>query len=266
MRIDFWRGGVALALGFTMTLQSLAAPAAPPTPPRRPPSLKAPDHPIPPERPRAAAKPEAPAAQKEEADQVASESATSETADDKSCAMLFKENQVIAAPAPDVDSPVNGCGLEDAVVMRGVRMPDGSEVTFKGAVTVRCALAREVAAWLREDVAPALHAHGATLDSLVGLGGYACRRRNRQATGRISEHAIGNALDIRTLGARGGETFAIMNQDESTKSLRESIRASACKRFTTVLGAGSDGFHEDHLHVDLRTRRNGFRLCQWDIR
>jgi hypothetical protein len=28
-----------------------------------------------------------------------------------------------------------------------------------------------------------------------------------------------------------------------------------------VLGPGSDGFHEDHLQ-----RRNGYRICQWDVR
>ena len=44
------------------------------------------------------------------------------------------------------------------------------------------------------------------------------------------------------------------------------MRVSACRHFTTVLGPGSDGYHEDHVHVDLAERRNGFRLCQWDVR
>jgi hypothetical protein len=39
-----------------------------------------------------------------------------------------------------------------------------------------------------------------------------------------------------------------------------------CARFTTVLGPGSDGYHEDHVHVDLAERRGGYRICEWDVR
>jgi len=39
----------------------------------------------------------------------------------------------------------------------------------------------------------------------------------------------------------------------------------ACARFTTVLGPGSDGYHEDHIHVDLMERHSGYRICQWDL-
>ena len=50
------------------------------------------------------------------------------------------------------------------------------------------------------------------------------------------------------------------------EAVRNSIKASACARFTTVLGPGSDGYHEQHIHVDLKERSNGYRICQWDIR
>ena len=33
----------------------------------------------------------------------------------------------------------------------------------------------------------------------------------------------------------------------------------------TVLGPGSDGFHEEHIHVDLAERHNGYRICHWEI-
>ena len=50
------------------------------------------------------------------------------------------------------------------------------------------------------------------------------------------------------------------------KDLRESLRESACGRFTTVLGPGSDGYHEGHIHLDMAERRNGYRICQWEVR
>jgi len=44
------------------------------------------------------------------------------------------------------------------------------------------------------------------------------------------------------------------------------VRKSVCAHFTTVLGPGSDGYHENHIHVDLAERRGGYRMCQWDVR
>jgi hypothetical protein len=50
------------------------------------------------------------------------------------------------------------------------------------------------------------------------------------------------------------------------KGFREGLRKSACAQFTTVLGPGSDGSHEDHIHVDILERRGGYRICEWDVR
>jgi hypothetical protein len=33
-----------------------------------------------------------------------------------------------------------------------------------------------------------------------------------------------------------------------------------------VLGPGSDSYHESHIHLDLIERRQGFRMCQWEVR
>ena len=44
------------------------------------------------------------------------------------------------------------------------------------------------------------------------------------------------------------------------------LRESACHRFTTVLGPGSDGHHEGHIHLDVAERRHGYRICEWDVR
>jgi hypothetical protein len=50
-----------------------------------------------------------------------------------------------------------------------------------------------------------------------------------------------------------------------SKPFREAVRASACARFTTVLGPGSDAYHAGHIHLDLAVRRNGYRICQWTV-
>jgi hypothetical protein len=49
------------------------------------------------------------------------------------------------------------------------------------------------------------------------------------------------------------------------RDYRERMRRSICGRFTTVLGPGSDGYHENHIHMDLAERRGGYRMCQWNL-
>ena len=52
----------------------------------------------------------------------------------------------------------------------------------------------------------------------------------------------------------------------ASKDLRDGLRESVCARFTTVLGPGSDGYHEEHIHLDMAERNNGYRICQWAVR
>jgi hypothetical protein len=34
---------------------------------------------------------------------------------------------------------------------------------------------------------------------------------------------------------------------------------------TTVLGPGSDGYHEDYIHLKSHRARSGCRICQWEL-
>jgi hypothetical protein len=47
--------------------------------------------------------------------------------------------------------------------------------------------------------------------------------------------------------------------------LRETVLHSVCARFMTVLGPGSDWYHEDHIHLDLMERHNNYKICQWNV-
>src|SRR5262249_55315273 len=50
-----------------------------------------------------------------------------------------------------------------------------------------------------------------------------------------------------------------------SRDVRERVLHSVCSRFSTVLGPGSDWYHEDHIHLDLAQRRNDYRICQWNV-
>jgi hypothetical protein len=102
-------------------------------------------------------------------------------------------------------------------------------------------------------------------ESIENLTSFDCRGRNDVAGAKISEHGKANALDVHSLRLANGKVLALTDPHAS-KDFREGLRTTACERFTTVLGPGSDGFHEDHIHIDLLQRRNGYRICQWDVR
>ncbi|MCF3641625.1 extensin family protein [Rhizobium sp. TRM95111] len=162
-------------------------------------------------------------------------------------------------PAVDGDG---GCGMEKPILLRSI---DG-KVSVDPPAQVRCETALALARWTSGSVRPALAlSHpGETLKSLQQASGYVCRNRNGARNGRISEHALGNAIDIAGLAFESGRTLAIEPRDHDSTlvgALQRAIVASACLYFPTVLDPGSDAAHETHLHLDVRKRRNGFRYC-----
>jgi hypothetical protein len=171
------------------------------------------------------------------------------------------------ARAPSVaplDGP-GGCVVEDAVRLEAVVLADKTTVAVTPPAILRCSLAEAIVQWVREDVAPALRSLDAALAGVDNYASYDCRGRNRQADAKLSEHGKANALDMRSLRLADGKMVGLTDP-RTSRELRERLRVSTCARFTTVLGPGSDGYHEDHVHIDLAERRSGFRICQWEVR
>jgi Extensin-like protein C-terminus len=81
---------------------------------------------------------------------------------------------------------------------------------------------------------------------------------------QLSEHGRANALDVRALKLVNGQSISLTDRTVS-RELRESVLHSVCARFSTVLGPGSDGYHEDHIHLDLMERHNNYKICQWQV-
>ncbi len=157
------------------------------------------------------------------------------------------------------------CGASDAVAMNAIVLPDASKVAVTPPATLRCPMAEEIANWVRDDVAPSMAEFGAPLRELDNLDSYGCRGRDRIRAAALSEHGRANALDVRAFKLADGQSIALTDVNVA-KDWRDAIRASACARFSTVLGPGSDGYHEEHIHLDLAERHNGYKICEWDVR
>jgi len=163
---------------------------------------------------------------------------------------------------PTVVGP-GACGGSDMVRLLAVRMTDGSRVSINPPAELRCTMATALADFVRDAAAPGFAPSRIT--AVENFDAYDCRGRNRVAGAKISEHGKGNAIDIRAFRLAGGQSVQLTDQKVS-RDLRERLKQAACTQFTTVLGPGSDGYHEAHVHFDLADRRRGMRMCQWDVR
>ena len=167
-------------------------------------------------------------------------------------------------PLPVLVGP-GDCGADDAVLLETITLPDRSKMTISPPATLRCPMAQQITAWVRDDVAPTVKQFDSPLAALDDAASYDCRGRNNVRAAKVSEHGRADALDVRDFKLADGRELVLtdMNAD---KDWRNAVRSSACGRFMTVLGPGSDGYHEEHVHLDLEPRRNDYKICQWDVR
>jgi hypothetical protein len=194
----------------------------------------------------------------------AADNKKSEPPPPSACFVRLKELAVIKQ-LPNIDQ-AGGCIAGDVVQLEAVIMPDNSKVAIEPAETARCEMAAAVTNWIRDELAAAVAAKlGSPLRAVENYDSFTCRGRNNIAGALLSEHGKANALDIRSFKLVNG-TSAQPTDPNVIKEFRDGMRKGACDRFKTVLGPGSDGYHEDHIHIDLAERRNDYRICQWEVR
>jgi hypothetical protein len=179
------------------------------------------------------------------------------------CRLALTEAIAIAPSIPDIHGP-GGCGGEDLVRLEAVVLPDKHLVSVKPAAILRCSMASAIADWVRSDIAPLTQNLGSEIDGLDNFDSFECRGRNRVPGAPLSEHGRANALDVRALKLADGRSISLTDRTVP-RDLREDVLHSVCARFSTVLGPGSDWYHEDHIHLDLMARHNDYRICQWNV-
>lgn len=168
------------------------------------------------------------------------------------------------APMPRLIGP-GACGGGDMVRVDAVLLPGDLRVEIRPAPYLRCPMAEQFALWVRDDATPKLAAAGPALRSVETYDDFECRGRNRQNGGKLSEHGKGNAVDVRGFTLADNRFVGLTDMAAPT-ALRAELRQAACARFSTVLGPGSDGYHEAHIHLDLIERRHDYRMCRWEVR
>lgn len=180
------------------------------------------------------------------------------------CTAALAELGAVFEPISPISEPKDAdCGIARPLLVAEI----APGVALRPESRMRCETALATARWMTRIVAPAAALWGKR-GEVVGLehgSTYVCRRRNNLASGKLSHHAFGNAIDIMAFRFSDGPDLRVEPREREgsyAEAFQRAVRAGACLTFTTVLGPGSDAAHADHLHLDIAKRRGGWRLCQ----
>ncbi|QNI04581.1 extensin family protein [Halomonas sp. SH5A2] len=153
-------------------------------------------------------------------------------------------------------TPVESCPLENVVRL------EASGVAFNRSFVASCPLALAWVMFERHALQPSAEV---ILDTQVRqvdhVGSFACRNVYGRESGRRSEHATAEALDVTGFRLANGERITLLNDwgnDGPTGAFLRDIRDDACDFFGNTLGPDYNAAHADHFHFGMR----GFRLCR----
>lgn len=205
----------------------------------------------------------------------ASEVAAARTA----CAAILKDVKLTYTEAEPIGGP-GDCGI--AAPIKVTAIGGRKSVKVEPAAVINCNLAAAAVRWIDTKVqVPALAELGETVVKIRNAASYACRRRNNQKTGKLSEHALGNALDVSSFQLTSGKIVTVLQgwrgqkdgslveevvakvikrQTPESRFLRQA-HAGACEVFSTILGPEADKYHVDHFHLDLG-RGGRYLVCR----
>lgn len=197
----------------------------------------------------------------------------------KACAAVLKGVKLTYTEAEPIGGP-GDCGI--AAPIKVTAIGARKSVKVEPAAVINCNLAAAAVRWIDTKVqVPALAELGETVVKIRNAASYACRRRNNQKTGKLSEHALGNALDVSSFELTSGKVITVLKgwrgqKDDSlveevvakvikretpeSRFLRQ-VHAGACEVFSTILGPEADKYHVNHFHFDLG-RGGRYLVCR----
>ncbi|MFQ0813077.1 extensin [Brucella anthropi] len=159
------------------------------------------------------------------------------------------------------------CGVHSPLSLTAIGKDE--PLKFANAVTTNCAMAVTLAQWSTEVTKAARDVYGPDIKiAEIGTGSdYQCRKVNGASTGRVSEHAFANALDIMSFKFSDGtrtELASGWNGPNKEKAFWRAVHSASCKLFMTVIGPDGDAAHRTNMHLDQGCHGKSClaRICQ----
>lgn len=139
------------------------------------------------------------------------------------------------------------CGLYNALTL------DRSLTPYSATLRMTCGEAAALYAWERHVARPAaVDILGSPIARIETYGSFSCR--NIAGSGRLSEHGLGNAIDISGFRLEDGRLISVKDfwgkRGKEAKFLKR-VHAGACDLFSVTLGPQYNAAHKDHFHMDM---------------
>ncbi|MXP09414.1 extensin-like domain-containing protein [Pseudoblastomonas halimionae] len=129
-----------------------------------------------------------------------------------------------------------------------------------------CAVGAAMVVWMDKVVQPAAEELlGSPVVAIDHLGTANCRRIGGGDSGRWSEHATGNAIDIAAFRLEDGRTVSVLRDwpgEGQEAAFLRAVRDGACDVFSTTLSPDYNRAHADHFHLDQAGGRMGWSACR----
>ena len=131
-------------------------------------------------------------------------------------------------------------------------------------VQTRCAIAARLVSWETHVLQAAARKHlGTGVARVHHYSSFSCRRMRTSSgnSGRMSQHATANAIDISGFTLTNGRKISLKsdwNGDAATSAFLRSARDGLCDWFNIVLSPDYNALHADHFHADM----GRFLICR----
>ncbi len=159
------------------------------------------------------------------------------------------------------------CGVHSPLSLTAIGKDE--PLKFANAVTTNCAMAVTLAQWSSEVTKAAKDVYGPDSKiTEIGVGSDSqCRKVNGASSGRVSEHAFANALDIMSFTFADGSKTQLesgWNGNDKEKAFWRAVHGASCKLFMTVIGPDGDAAHRTNMHLDQGCHGKSClaRICQ----
>ena len=166
----------------------------------------------------------------------------------RACLSRLAAEEVSYRPVDSPDASDSRCRVDTAVRVSRI------EAALSRPTTMSCAMANRLDEFEREVVQPlARDELGHRVERIDHLGSFSCRA-NTSRPSRLSQHALGQAIDIAGFRLADGSRVSVERDwsDSGAKSeFLHRVAAKACRYFSVVLTPDSNADHYNHLHLDI---------------
>ena len=186
--------------------------------------------------------------------------------DAAACQAALNKLNVNFIPNPSYEQQ-GSCIIVNPVQLKSYTL-NVQKLEFPDQPNLNCAFALQFINFIHDSAAPTIASQtGSQISKLYTGPGFVCRGRNGDSSAKMSEHAVGNAVDIERIQLADGRIILVKDAISSFNKdylVLSTIRHSACTYFTTVLGPGANEAHASHFHFDWgqHGKSGTYRICE----